>query len=52
MRNCFQYPLEGRSKTSNDRALLNPFHHYITMKEYIMVEWGEGDSDYLQRDET
>ena len=25
MRNCFQYPLEGLSETSNDQALLIPF---------------------------
>ena len=34
MRNCFQYPLEGHSETSNDQALLNPFYHYIKMKAY------------------
>ena len=65
MRNCFQYPLEGHSETSNDQALLNPFYHYIKMKEYIRVE-GEGtlyprvdcpplpqvNSDYVHRDET
>ena len=38
MRKCFQYPLEGRSETSNGQALVNPFHHYIKMKEYIKVE--------------
>ena len=38
MTNCFQYPLEGHSETSNDQALLNPFYHYIKMKEYIKVE--------------
>ena len=42
MRNCFQYPLEGHSETSNDQAFLNPFYHYIKMKEYIRVELGGG----------
>ena len=47
MRNCFQYPLERRSETSNDqKALLNPFHHYIKMKEYIKVEWGGGGGHF------
>ena len=41
-RNCFQYPLEGLSETSNNQALLIPFYHYIKMKEYIKVEWGGG----------
>ena len=40
MRNCFQYPLEGHSETSNDQALLNPFGHYIKMKAYMRVEGG------------
>ena len=66
MRNCFQHPLEGHSETSNDQALLNPFYHYIKMKEYIRVEWGAGtlypgvdcpllplvNSDYVHSDET
>ena len=38
MRNCFQYPLDGHSETSNDQALHNPIYHYINMKEYIRVE--------------
>ena len=42
MRNCFQYPLEVHSKTSNDQALLNPFYHYIKMKAYMRV--GVGDT--------
>ena len=42
MRNCFQYPHEGHSETSNDQALLNPFDHYIKMKAYMRVEWGGG----------
>ena len=42
MRNCFQYPLEGHSETSNDQAYLNPFDHYIKMKAYMRVEgWGD-----------
>ena len=41
---CFQFPLEGHTETSNGQALLNPFHHYIKMKEYIKVEWGAGDT--------
>ena len=40
MRNCFQYPLEGHSETSNDQAFLNPFDHYIKMKAYMRVEVG------------
>ena len=40
MRNCFQYPLEGHSQTSNDQALLNPFYHCIKMKAYMRVEGG------------
>ena len=40
MRNCFQYPHEGHSETSNDQALLNPFNHYIKMKAYMKVEGG------------
>ena len=40
MRNCFQYPLEVHSETSNDQALLNPFYHYIKMKTYMRVEGG------------
>ena len=43
MRNCFQHPLEGHSETSNDKALLNPFDHYIKMKAYMRVEGG-GDT--------
>ena len=46
MRNCFQYPLEGHSETSNDHALLNPFYHYIKMKEYIRIEWWGGGTLY------
>ena len=41
MRNCFQYPLEVHSETSNDQALLNPFYHYIKMKAYMMVGGGD-----------
>ena len=40
MRNSFQHPLEGHSKTSNEEALLNPFDHYIKMKACMRVEWG------------
>ena len=40
MRNCFQYPLEGHSETSNDQALLNPVDHYIIMKGYMRVVGG------------
>ena len=62
MRNCFQYPLEGHSETSNDQALLNPFDHYIKMKAYMRVEGGGHCTaglivppppppiDYVQRD--
>ena len=42
MRNCFQYPLEVHSETSNDQALLNPFYHYIKMKAYMRVGGGGG----------
>ena len=42
MRNCFQYPLESHSETSNDQVLLNPFDHYIKMKAYMRVERGGG----------
>ena len=45
MRNCFQYPHEGHSETSNDQALLNSFDqrdHYIKMKAYMRVEGGGG----------
>ena len=45
MRNCFQYPLEGHSETSNNEALLNPFYHYIKMKAYMRV----GGEDTLPR---
>ena len=38
MRNCFLYPLEGHSETSNDQALLNPFYHCIEMKAYMRIE--------------
>ena len=38
MTNCFQYLVEGHSETSNDQTLLNPFYHYIKMREYIRVE--------------
>ena len=38
MRNCFQHPFEGHSETLNDRALFNPFDHYIKMKAYMRVE--------------
>ena len=38
MRDCFQYPHEGHSETSNDQALLNPFDHYLKMKAYMRVE--------------
>ena len=41
MRNCFQYPLEEHSETSNDEALRNPFYRYIKMKAYMRLE-GEG----------
>ena len=40
-RNCFQYPLEGHSETSNDQTLLNPFDHYIKMKAYMRVGGGD-----------
>ena len=30
-RNCFQYPFEGLSETSNNQALLIPFYHNIKM---------------------
>ena len=40
MRNCFQYPLEGHSETSNDQALLDPFYHYLKMKAYMRVGGG------------
>ena len=40
MKNCFQYPLEMLSETSNDQTLLNPFYHYIKMKVYMRVGWG------------
>ena len=40
MRNCFQFPLEGHSETSNDQAPLNPFDHYIKIKAYMRVEGG------------
>ena len=40
MRNCFQYPHEGHSETSNDQALLNPFCHCIKMKAYMRVDGG------------
>ena len=42
MRNCFQYPLEGHSETSNDQALLIPFDHHIKMKACTMVDGGGG----------
>ena len=42
MKNCFQYPLEGHSETSNDQALLNPFYHCIKMKAYMRVVGGGG----------
>ena len=65
MRNCFQYPLEVHSETSNDLALLSRFYHYIKMKAYMMVGVGWGDTlprgrstplhrqyiDYVHRDE-
>ena len=64
MRNCFQYPLEGHSETSNDQALLNPFYHCIKMKAYMRVEGGgtlypgvdcpplpQANIDYVHRDE-
>ena len=38
---CFQYPLEGHSETSNGQALLNPFDHYIKMKGYMRVQGGD-----------
>ena len=40
MRNCFRYPLEVHSETSNDQALLNPFDHYVKMKACMRVEGG------------
>ena len=43
MRNCFQYPHEGHSETSNDQALLNPFEHYIKMNACMKFEGG-GDT--------
>ena len=46
MRNCFQYPLEGHSETSNDQALLNPFYHYIKMKAYLRLEGVGGGTLY------
>ena len=61
MRNCFQYPLERHSETSNDQALLNPYDHYIKMEAYMRVGGGGTlypgvDSppppiDYVHRDE-
>ena len=45
-RNCFQYPLEGHSETSNDQALLNPFDHYIKKKAYMRVEVGWEETLY------
>ena len=33
-------PLPQVNSDSNDKALLNPFYHYIKMKEYIRVEGG------------
>ena len=65
MKNCFHYPLEGHSETSNDQALLNPFYHCIKMKAYMRVEGGRGTLypgvdcpplpqayiDYVHRDE-
>ena len=57
MRNCFQYPHEGHSETSNDQVLLNSFYHYIKMKAYMRVEEGGGtfypgtNIDYVHRDE-
>ena len=51
MRNCFQYPPEGHSETSNDQeAFLSPFHHYIKMKENIKAEWGVGETLYPRVD--
>ena len=44
--NCFQYPLEGHSKTSNNQALLNPFYHKIKMKAYMRTEGGGGETLY------
>ena len=38
MRNCFQYPFEGHSETSNDQDLLNPFYHYVKTKAYLRLE--------------
>ena len=42
MRNCFQYPREGHSETSNNQALLNPFYHNIKMKAYLRLAGGGG----------
>ena len=67
MRNCFQYPLEVHSETSNDQALLDPFY-YIKMKAYMRVGVGntlpqgslsppplppptQANIDYVHRDE-
>ena len=38
--NCFQYPLEGLSETSNNQALLIPFSINIKLKAYMRVEVG------------
>ena len=64
MRNCFQYPREGHSETSNNQALLSPFYHYIKMKAYLRLGGGGGlypgveypplpqvNSDCVHRDE-
>ena len=65
MRNCFQYPLEGHSETSNDQALLYPFYHYIKLKASMSVGGGgilhpwvdcphplpQANIDYVHRDE-
>ena len=61
--NCFHYPLEGLSETSNNQALLIPFIINIKLKAYMRVEvgdtlpWGrfpplpQANIDYVHRDE-
>ena len=39
--NCFHYPLEGISETSNNQALLIPFSINIKFKAYMRVAVGD-----------
>ena len=50
MRNCFQYPLEVHSETSNDQAFPNPFYH-LPRSRLSPPPPPQANIDYVHREE-